>query len=174
VTGVRAATTEDCDVIAEVHVASWRESYRGLIPQSVLDALSTPERKLAWQKTFAGLGRYPVYVAEDEGRIIGFAQGGTCRGEALGQEMEVYAIYLLARAQRRGIGGKLLKTVMSDFIAEGERSAGLWVMRDNAIARKFYEKFGAVPVTQRVESRPEYDRPEVGYAWSDITRSFGP
>jgi ribosomal protein S18 acetylase RimI-like enzyme len=173
VTDVRAATIEDCDAIARVHVASWRESYRGLIPQPVLDALSVPERKLAWQKVIAGLGKYPVHVAEDEGRIAGFAQGGACRGEALGQEMEVYAIYLLARAQRRGIGGKLLKTVMSDFIADGRTSAGLWVMRDNAIARKFYEKFEAIPVSERVQSRPEYDRPEVGYAWSDIRRSFG-
>jgi L-amino acid N-acyltransferase YncA len=145
VTDVRAATIEDCDAIARVHVASWRESYRGLIPQPVLDALSVPERKLAWQKVIAGLGKYPVHVAEDEGRIAGFAQGGACRGEALGQEMEVYAIYLLARAQHRGIGGKLLKTVMSDFIADGRTSAGLWVMRDNAIARNSTRNSGPFP-----------------------------
>jgi L-amino acid N-acyltransferase YncA len=171
---IRAATVEDCDDIAEVHIDSWRESYRGLIPQPVLDALSIPDRKAAWQKIFAGLGRYPVYVAEEERRVIGFAQGGACRGNALGQEMEVYAIYLLARGQHQGTGSKLLARIMTDFIADGKRSAGLWVMRDNAIARRFYEKSGASPVTERVVSRPEYDRAEVGYAWSDLKRSFGP
>jgi hypothetical protein len=62
---------------------------------------------------------------------------------------------------------------MSDFVVDGKKSAGLWVLRDNDIARKFYEKFGALPVSERIEHRPEYDRPEVGYAWPDLKRSFG-
>jgi L-amino acid N-acyltransferase YncA len=173
VPNVRAATLEDADAIAEVHVISWQESYRGLIPQSVLDTLSIPDRKVAWRNVFAHLGRYPVYVVEEERQILGFGNGGACRSEALGQEMEVYAIYLLARAQRQGIGSKLLRAVMSDFVVDGKKSAGLWVLRDNAIARKFYEKFGALPVGERIEHRPEYDRPEVGYAWPDLKRSFG-
>jgi L-amino acid N-acyltransferase YncA len=172
VANVRAATVEDADAIAEVHVTSWQENYRGLIPQSVLDTLSVPDRKVAWRKTFADLGSYPVYVAEDGGQIIGFGNGGACRSEALGQEMEVYAIYLFARAQRQGIGSELLRTIVSDFVGDGKRSAGLWVMRDNAIARSFYEKFGAVPVSEKIERRPGYERPEVGYAWSDLGRSF--
>ena len=170
---VRAATPEDAEAIAEVHVTSWQESYRGLIPQSVLDTLSIPDRKVAWRNAFTGLGRYPVYVVEEERQILGFGNGGACRSEALGQEMEVYAIYLLARAQRQGNGSKLLRAVMSDFVVDGKKSAGLWVLRDNDIARKFYEKFGALPVSERIEHRPEYDRPEVGYAWPDLKRSFG-
>jgi ribosomal protein S18 acetylase RimI-like enzyme len=169
---IRAATVDDCDSIAEVHVTSWQESYPGLIPQQVLDALSVPDRNAAWREIFAGLRSYPIYVAENEGRIIGFGAGGLCRSEALGQEMEIYAIYLLLRAQRQGTGSRLLTTIVRDFIAHGKRSAGLWVMRDNAVARRFYERFGAVIVAERVEHRPGYDRPEVGYAWPDLRCSF--
>jgi L-amino acid N-acyltransferase YncA len=170
---IRRARADESDTIAEVHVQSWQESYRGLIPQFVLDGLSLPDRKRAWREIFAELGRYPVYVAEEDGAMVGFANGGTSRSEALGQEMEVYAIYLLARAQRRGIGSKLLKTVMRDFIAAGKKSAGLWVLRDNAIARRFYEKLGAFPVAERIERRPDYERAEIGYAWTDLKGSFG-
>lgn len=173
VPNIRAASVEDSDAIAKVHVTSWQESYRRLIPQPVLDGLSVPDRKTAWRNIFSDLGKYPVYVAEKDGRVIGFGNGGTCRSEALGQEMEVYAIYLLASAQHQGTGSKLLRTIVSDFIAEGKRSAGLWVMRDNTIARRFYEKFGARPVAEKIERRQGYDRPEVGYAWPDISRAFG-
>ena len=38
---VRAATVRDADDIAIVHVTSWRETYPGIVPQSVLDDLST-------------------------------------------------------------------------------------------------------------------------------------
>ena len=170
---IRAARVEDSDAIAEVHVASWQESYRDIIPQPVLDGLSVADRKTAWLNIFSDLGRYPVYVAEEEGRVIGFGNGGTCRSEALGQEMEVYAIYLRAGAQHQGIGSQLLRIIVSDFIGDGKRSVGLWVMRDNAIARRFYEKFGARPVAEKIERRQGYDRPEVGYAWPDIGRAFG-
>jgi ribosomal protein S18 acetylase RimI-like enzyme len=170
---IRVARADDSDAIAEVHVASWQESYRGLIAQPVLDALSIADRKAAWRKIFAELGYYPVYVAEHETQIIGFGQGGTCRSDQLGQEMEVYAIYLLARAQRRGTGARLVRTIMRDFLAHGRNSAGLWVLRDNTAARKFYEKLGARPIAERVEHRPQYDRAEVGYAWDDLRHSFG-
>jgi len=42
---IRPATPEDARAIAEVHVASWRYAYRGLLPDDVLDRLSVEERE---------------------------------------------------------------------------------------------------------------------------------
>jgi L-amino acid N-acyltransferase YncA len=168
-----AATDEDADAIADVHVTAWQESYRGVIPQTVLDALSVAERRTAWRKIFADIQEYPIYVAEQDRQIVGFGHGGVCRSKLVGQEMEVYAIYVLERAMRQGAGSKLLRTIVGDFLSHGKTSAGLWVLRDNTIARAFYEKFGAQPVAEKIERRPGYERTEVGYAWSDLTKSFG-
>jgi hypothetical protein len=42
---IRRASQSDARAIAEVHVASWRETYRGIVPDAFLDALSVAERE---------------------------------------------------------------------------------------------------------------------------------
>ena len=42
---IRTATPEDARAIAEVHVASWRAAYRGVLPDTYLDRLSVDENK---------------------------------------------------------------------------------------------------------------------------------
>jgi hypothetical protein len=41
---IRRAEPRDAAGIAHVHVASWRTTYRGIVPDSYLDALDEPER----------------------------------------------------------------------------------------------------------------------------------
>jgi L-amino acid N-acyltransferase YncA len=172
VTNIRAAQLEDSRAIAEIHVTAWRESYRDLVPETVLNNLSVSERTDKWrqaiQKMSSNLAYHPIFVAERNGEIVGFADGGPCRSVSLGQEMEIYAIYLLARAKRRGFGSALLRTLAMDFVSKGALSAGVWVLRDNHTARSFYERFGAQCAADRVERRPECDLIEVGYIWSDL------
>lgn len=149
-------------------MAAWRESYAGLISDSVLDALSVSGRAATWRKTLTGTPRIPVFVAERETAIVGIAAGGPARGDELAQEMEVYAIYVRDEAKRRGTGTELFRALVGDFIGTGARSAGLWVLKDNAPARRFYEKLGGRPAAEKVENRPGYDLLEVGYVWPDL------
>ena len=41
---VRAATADDAAGVARVHVDSWRATYKGLMPDAVLDGLSVDNR----------------------------------------------------------------------------------------------------------------------------------
>ena len=114
---IRPATTEDARPIAEVHVASWRHAYRGLLPDDYLDKFSVDEREalcLAW---FADPGPSSgVLVAEDDaGRVVGFATFGPSRDDdAPTGTGEVPAIYVdpaelgtgIGRAALRGDGGR--------------------------------------------------------------------
>lgn len=45
---IRHATLDDATAIAEVHVASWRTTYRGIVDQAYIDTLSVAERATAW------------------------------------------------------------------------------------------------------------------------------
>lgn len=75
---VREATLNDAAAIAQVHVDTWRTTYRGTVPDDYLDQLSYKQRQQIW----AGILSAPssdhfTYVAEDEiGQIVGFADGG--------------------------------------------------------------------------------------------------
>jgi hypothetical protein len=45
---VRRAELRDAAGIAAVHVASWQEAYRGLLPQEYLESLSVRDRIETW------------------------------------------------------------------------------------------------------------------------------
>lgn len=169
---IRAATVHDCESIAQIHVTAWRESYPGLVPQAVLDGLSLPSRMQAWWLIFGHDSSNLIYVAEETQGCVGFVHGGQCRDETLGQDMEIYSIYLLSSAKRQGTGRKLINTLISDFLCQGLNSAGVWVLRDNHTARRFFERLGARLAAEKIDHRPGYDLIEVGYIWPNLRQSF--
>jgi len=70
---------QDTDVkqkqIAEVHVASSKAAYHGLIPDPALSQLTVSKRETAWKEIFDN-GKTLTLVLEIEGMIVGFADVG--------------------------------------------------------------------------------------------------
>jgi ribosomal protein S18 acetylase RimI-like enzyme len=139
---IRPATPEDAPAITEVHVASWRHAYRGLIPDHVLDDLSVEEREAVWREGLAGEEPGMALVAEDDTRVIGFVGFGPGRSFDAEDVAEIYAIYLDPEYQRRGIGRRLLEGALHVLAEDGFREATLWVLESNTAARRFYESLG--------------------------------
>ena len=81
---VRPAVLDDAAAIARVHVASWRTTYRGLLPDDFLSSLSEESYTDRWRRVMAdGLSR--VFVVDQQLRgqprrpsddeVVGFAKG---------------------------------------------------------------------------------------------------
>ncbi len=134
---IRPAGVEDAPGIAEVHVASWRWAYADVLPPEVLDGLRVEDRERVWRDA---LPRGGVVVAEDAGRIVGFASVGPVADEE--QTNELFAIYLVAEVTGTGLGRSLLDRAMETMRLGGSRRAILWVLAANARARRFYEAAG--------------------------------
>jgi len=144
---IRDAVEADVEGIAKAHVQGWRESYKDFLTPEALAGLSVEERMQMWQRALAEPEpRARLLVAEtDDGEIVGFIRGGPIRGkgaELLATEAEIFAIYLLDKAKRQGIGRRLVRGVFDHLAAHGLRSVGLWVLKDNRPARRFYESLG--------------------------------
>lgn len=45
---IRKATLQDAEAIARVHVDSWKTTYKGIIPDNVLNNLSYTQRTEQW------------------------------------------------------------------------------------------------------------------------------
>jgi ribosomal protein S18 acetylase RimI-like enzyme len=153
---IRPAEIADADAIAQVHVTAWNETYRGIMPDTVLDRLNVAERARIWRErlpTFAA-NRQSLIVADDGGDIVGFAGCGPSRKANLGSDGEIYMINLIDRAKRRHIGVKLIRTMADALEAWGFHSAGLWVLEKNLPARAFYQRLGGAP---GVVSEEEHD-----------------
>jgi ribosomal protein S18 acetylase RimI-like enzyme len=165
---VRPATLSDVDGIACVHVQAWRESYRELIPQATLDALSVEKRAAQWRHALGNPDR-TTFVAEDDDAVCGFVSGGGILWSRLSTGSEVSALYLLDTAKRRGVGRALFQTELNALAGRGFTSTGLWVLTGNAPARRFYETMGGRPAESRIDTMGGLALDEVSYVWDDLT-----
>lgn len=167
---LRAATPADAHAIARIHVDSWRTTYPGMIPDSYLSGMRVDDYAERWRRTLLDPAqRSAIFVAQEAGREVGFASGGSDRDAEHGAVGELYAIYLLSSAQRRGHGRRLLLAVAEALAERGMRAMMVWVLRDNANARAFYERVGGVYVRERLlDFAAGFSVMEVSYRWDDV------
>ena len=165
----RLAMLEDAAQIARVHVASWRTTYSGLLPDRYLDAMDARDYEESWARTIRDpFRRSVVFVAEEAGRVAGFASCGQERDGDARYDGELYAIYLLREAQRRGHGRALVEAAAAALALRGMTSMVVWVLRGNAPARAFYERLGGAYLRERpLDMGLDIVVPEVAYLWSD-------
>lgn len=144
---IRLATPDDAWAIATVHVRSWQAAYRGIIPDDRLDGLSV-ERRAEWWGTewWTGDAARRLLVAERPDAVVAFAAVGGSRDEGAGAATgELFAIYADPDAWGRGLGRALLAAATVELRAGGFTDATLWVLEENARARRFYEAAGWRP-----------------------------
>ena len=163
----------DAEDLARVHVTSWRETYRGLLPDAFLARMSEPGFARRFARDLASPeGAVTLAVGGRHG-LVGYAQGGRSRRGVAG-EAEIATLYLLRQAQGQGLGARLMAEMARALAARGATSLMISVLRDNIRARGFYEHLGGQPEAPRREPGPGggllY---EVAYRWPDITGLTG-
>jgi L-amino acid N-acyltransferase YncA len=164
---LRHAAVEDAGMIAEVHLASWKTTYPGIIPQEYIDGLRVEKGVADWQGRISRTAGPTVLVAEDEHGIFGFAAGGAIMHPVEGYEGELGAIYLLASHQRRGAGGALVRRMAVELQRQGLRNMVVWVLRDNP-ACGFYRRMGGVPAGEQAIDIGGKVLSEIAFGWPEI------
>lgn len=169
---VRRALVDDADAIERVRTDTWRDAYRGLMPDSLLAGLGYDATRRRAQMAALPPHQF-VLVAEDGGAVLGFCIGGRSRTPDGPFGGEVYAIYVLPEHQGRGAGRAMLEAAASELLERGLGSMIIWVLRENAPSRRFYERMGGVHVRDEERELEGVRITESGYGWDDISRSFG-
>ncbi|GAA2979911.1 GNAT family N-acetyltransferase [Streptomyces flavovirens] len=144
---IRAMTLDDCDAVAEIRVRGWQRAYTGMIPQAYLDAMDVA-RDAEHRRAYLTAESGPVnLVAETPNTTVtGWACYGPCRdGSARPESAELYALYAHPDRIGTGTGRALLAEVTARARAHGFAGMTLWVLKENARARRFYERAGFRP-----------------------------
>ncbi|MBJ2119804.1 GNAT family N-acetyltransferase [Arthrobacter sp. MSA 4-2] len=124
--------------MARVHVQSWQETYRGLVPDAVLDDPGFPAaRERQWLNAFTDprWATQRIAVAEHGGPLVGLAMTGPSDDDP--DLMHLYVLYLLAEHHGSGTGTDLLHAVI-----DPDKVTTLWVAERNPRAQAFYRKYG--------------------------------
>src|SRR4051794_20421601 len=140
---IRQADAADADAVATVHLTSRAAA---AMPPGV----HTDDEVRGWLSGRIGADR--VWVAEDEGRVGGYARfTGTW----------LDALYVLPASAGGGVGSAFLDVVRAQ-LPDG---FCLWVFEINEPARRFYARHGLVELERTDGSANEERRPDIRMAW---------
>ncbi len=165
---VREAVLADAEGIARAHVESWQTSYRGILPDTLLDRIDVGQRTesrraMLRDQSVLHLVAYDV----THGDIVGLCDAGASR-RGVPYAGEVYAIYLAHHAKRHGLGQEMFDRVQAWFVANDMRSMIVWVLENNHHARGFYEAMGG-RLGSRLQSRVGgFPVVELSYIWDRL------
>ncbi|MCL2299251.1 MAG: GNAT family N-acetyltransferase [Firmicutes bacterium] len=142
---IRPATIDDAPACAEIHCLGWEAAYSGFIPVEAI-AKKNAERPARWPGYLAS-GLYDYYVPVLEGQVVGFL---SLRPPEASENLpdcyyEVGGLYLHPLVYRQGIGRKLMAFAEERAREKGKTAMMLWVFKDNAPSRRFYEACGYHP-----------------------------
>ena len=138
---IRRATVQDAPALDQLNVRLVQAAYGGQLPDERLDRLRPEERAAGWERGLSrDRDRDPVLVAQQDDRVVGFAVVGPAQDpEGAG---ELYAITIGPDHWGTGAGSALLAAAQAELARLGYAEAVLWVLPDNARARRFYEVAG--------------------------------
>jgi GNAT superfamily N-acetyltransferase len=167
---IRKADIKDAPYISKVHIDTWRTTYKGIVPDQVLDGLNYEKNSIRWYDFLSKANEMICYfVAEENGQIIGFANGGPNRTEQTGFGGELMGIYVLKEFQGKGIGKALVLEVAEWLSKRGYKSMLVWVLSDN-ISKHFYEALGGIFVGRKKIDIGGAALEESSYGWSNLQK----
>lgn len=135
---IRIATPADAAEIAEIYAPNVSESFISFeeIP---------PDAEAFARRMTAGLPRHPWLVAEEGGRITGYAYAGPHNQRAAYRWSAEATVYVRRGCERRGIGRALYARLLEILKSQGLRAIYAGVALPNPASVAFHESMGFAP-----------------------------
>ena len=128
--------------MAEIHVASWQASYKGIVPDEHLRTLSVEKRQAYWREAIE-YAEPQVQVAMDDDKIVGFVGFDRSRDKGTPPTMgEIWAIYVTPSHWDKGVGLALWDAAREGLQDEGCTHVSVWLPIANERAMRFHELAG--------------------------------
>lgn len=144
---IRDAVIEDAPAIARVNYLTWSNAYRGIVPDSELDALNIDSLTELWSKNLNSVhSRGGCLVVVARGDLIAYSRfyPSEDSDDDPRRVVTIGSMYVNPESQRKGIGRQLMEEVLVAAKKHDYTEATLHVLTGNERARKFYEFLGWV------------------------------
>ena len=165
----RRATLADSPRIASLHIDSWRDAYRGILPAAYLAGPIVDERVTHWQSRLSSpsANRCYVLLAEAEGTPVAFVCVLLDEEPLWGACLD--NLHVLPKLTNQGLGRQLFSRA-AQWVMSNEPGwpIHLWVFEANDGARRFYDVLSGELVERRLKRSPGgADIPLLRYVWRD-------
>jgi len=151
---LRVARPDDLAGVVAVFLDCWRQSYRGVLPDRLVDQMSDEAAYDLWRRALSAPDA-TVVVAARGGVVLGVTRYARDGSSGL-----VHSLYVSPTARGLGLGRLLLDRAAADLAAGQATTASLWVFADNTASIGFYRACGWLPDgATRVQD--EFGEPEI-------------
>jgi ribosomal protein S18 acetylase RimI-like enzyme len=151
---IRAFQPGDVGVVADLHVRSWRTTYRGILDDIYLDGAVVQDRLEVWSSRFSNPSPDHIGLLAISNRTpVGFAFAFSNHDPVWGALLD--NLHVVPEGRRHGIGTKLI-CALAERLSADRRSKGihLWVFDKNVRSRTYYERLGASVVERQEAPAP--------------------
>ena len=105
-------------------------------------AFSTERRRAEWFNKHAPSGPHRVFVADDAGRVLGFAYSGAFRSKQAYETTVETSVYCAQGETGRGLGGKLYQALFDALASEDLEQAFALITLPNEPSEELHRRFG--------------------------------
>ncbi|MEH0933906.1 GNAT family N-acetyltransferase [Micromonospora psammae] len=142
---LRPATEDDLMAVGALHQRSRVAAYSSFLPPEALAEPGEEAMGAYWVERWTWeRDDHRMTVAERDGRLVGFSHlGPDDEGDPATGLLN--AIHLDPAERGRGTGRELMIDALAAMRSRGWSGGVLWVLRENASARRFYERGGWAP-----------------------------
>ena len=142
---IRRAGLPDAPALARLGARTFVDTFGHLYTAGDLQAfLDESHSEAAYARVLADPA-YGLWIAERDGRAIGYAQAGPCglpHPDVAPGDGELKRLYLLSGEQNGGTGGRLFDAALAWLEREGPRTLWISVWSENLGAQRFYARQG--------------------------------
>lgn len=158
---IRDAEQAEYQDLAWLQIRSWRDVYRGIMPDWYLDEGIEKDQLTRWAE-LRPKGDDLILVAEDDG-IIGFVTIW-CQPDPF-----IDNLHVEPGLRSKGTGGQLMRATASRLIDKGHDSVHLYVAAENPRAIAFYRGLGGLfGEVEQLEHRHGDNVDAIKVIWDDL------
>ena len=171
-THLKFAEPEHASALSKLFAASWRSTYRGIIPYQELEAI-IKRRNTNWWSRALSSDKNQILIFFDNA-IIGYSGIGQTRdlptqtpatqtGKPSG---EIIELYLEPDYQGLGFGRKLFTATYHELRKRHMQELIVWALSENTNACEFYHHLGGVICAHTEQCFGSTKLKKTGFRWS--------
>jgi phosphinothricin acetyltransferase len=123
-----------------------------------LEPYDLQQRREQWFNQYASTGRHRLWVAEQEGEVVGYATSSPFHRKAAYATSVETSIYLAPDCLGQGIGRSLYQRLFESLQTEDVHRAYALITQPNPASEQFHQKFGFVQAGHCREVGRKFDR----------------
>ena len=172
---LRQISGDDAHIVANLHAASWRTAYRGILSDDYLAGEVQLERQYVWSKRLEVRDDSQFGILASVGALpVGFVYLMANVDPVYGTLVD--NLHVVSEARSAGIGPRLLAASAARIVDRGwDARVHLWVWDANRRARAFYARLGGREIETALKSAPDGTEAQTWrVAWDDARAFVAP